>query len=46
MVEDTISSFDKGKVALFQKVAQREEKASVESVEVFHYLKEAVLKQA
>ncbi|MEE4266099.1 MAG: hypothetical protein V2I56_25660 [Desulfobacteraceae bacterium] len=43
MFEDTISSLDQDKIALFQKVAQGEEKAPVEGKEVFRYLKEAVL---
>ena len=44
MFEDTISSFDKGKIEFFQKVAQGEEKASIEGKAVFQYLKETVLK--
>jgi hypothetical protein len=43
MFEDTISSFDKGKIEFFQKVAHGEEKASVEGQDVFRYLKDAVL---
>jgi len=45
MIEDQISSFDKGKIALFQKVARGEQKAAVEGAEVFRYLKETVLKK-
>ena len=46
MFEDQISSFDKGRIALFQKIAQGEEKASIEGKEVFQYLKNAVIKRA
>ncbi len=42
--EDKISSFDSGKMALFQKVARGEEKAPIEGRDVFRYLKETVLK--
>jgi hypothetical protein len=45
MFEDQISSFDKGRIVLFQKVAQGEQKPSVEGVEVFRYLKDLILKQ-
>ncbi len=45
MIEDKISSLDKGKIEFFQQVAQGKEKPSAEGVEVFRYLKEAVLKQ-
>jgi len=45
MLEDKFSNFDQGKIALFQKVARGEEKAPIEGVEVFRYLKEAALKQ-
>jgi hypothetical protein len=45
MVEDTISSFDKGRIAHFLKIAQGEEKASIEGAEVFQYLKVSVIKQ-
>ena len=45
MLEEEISSFDKGRIAFFQKIAQGEEKSSVEGVDVFRYLKETVLKQ-
>jgi hypothetical protein len=44
MIDDKISSLDKRKLELFQKVAQGKEKPSVEGVEVFRYLKDAVLK--
>jgi hypothetical protein len=44
MLEEKISSFDKAKMALFQKVARGEEKPSIEGKEVFRYLKETVLK--
>ena len=43
MFEDTISSLDKGKILLYQKVARGEEKAPIEGQEVFSYLKDAVL---
>ena len=43
MFEDQISSFDKGKLSLFQKVARGEVKASAEGAEVFGRLKEMVL---
>ena len=42
MLEEKISSFDKAKMALFQKVARGEEKPSIEGKEVFRYLKETV----
>jgi hypothetical protein len=45
MFEDTISSFDEGQITLFQKVAQGEQKASIEGKDVFRYLKDAVLKK-
>jgi hypothetical protein len=45
IIDDKISSLDKGKMEFFQQVAQGKEKASVEGVEVFQYLKDAVLKQ-
>jgi len=45
MLEEEISSFDKGRIAFFQKIAQGEEKSSVEGVDVFRYLKETALKQ-
>ena len=45
MFEDQISSFDKGRIALFQKIAQGEQTPSVEGAEVFRYLKDAVLKK-
>ena len=44
MLEEEISSFDKGQITLFQKVAQGEEKAPIEGKDVFRYLKETVLK--
>jgi hypothetical protein len=43
MIEEPISSFDKGQIAQFQKIAGGEEKASIEGADVFRYLKEAVL---
>ena len=46
MIEDPISSFDKGGLKLFQKIAQGEEKASKEGQEVFRFLKDAVLKKS
>jgi hypothetical protein len=45
MVEDSISSLDKGKIKYFQQVAQGEEKASIEGQDVIRYLKRAVLRQ-
>ena len=45
MFEDTFSSADRGKMALFHKVARGEAKAAIEGVDVFRYLKDAVLKQ-
>ena len=45
MIEEPIGSFDKGQVALFQKVARGEEKAAVEGKEVFRFLKDMVLKK-
>ena len=45
MLEEKVSSFDKGKMALFQKVARGEEKAPIEGIDVFRYLKETVLKK-
>jgi hypothetical protein len=42
MFEDKISSFDKQKIAHFQKVARGEEKSSIEGKEVFQYLIDAV----
>jgi len=44
MFEDTISSLDKDRITLFQKVARGEEKASIKGKAVFQYLKETVLK--
>ena len=46
MFEETISSSDRGKIALFQKVAQGEEKAAVEGRDVFVYLKDAVVSKS
>jgi hypothetical protein len=43
MFEDKISSFNKGKIAHFQKVAQGEEKAPIDGQDVFRYLKDAVV---
>ncbi len=45
MIEDPISSFDKGQIELFQKIARGEEKALMEGQDVFRYLKDAILKQ-
>ena len=45
MFEDTISSLDKGKILLYQKVARGEEKAAIEGKEVFRFLKDMVLKK-
>jgi len=45
MLEEEISSFDRGKIKFFQQVARGEEQASIEGKEVFRYLKDAVLKQ-
>ena len=45
MVEETISGFDKGRVAYFLKIARGEEKASIEWADVFQWLKDAVLIQ-
>ena len=44
LLDDQISSFDRKKIEFFQQVAQGKENASVEGVEVFEYLKNAVLK--
>jgi hypothetical protein len=46
MIEDKISSFDKGKIELFQKIAQGKEKPLIEGADVFKYLKDAVLKKS
>ena len=46
MIEEPIGSFDKGQVALFQKIARGEEKASIEGKDVFRYLKDAVLNKS
>ena len=46
MVEDTISSLDKGKINRFQKIAQGEEKASSEGKEVFRFLKDRVFNKS
>ncbi len=45
MLEEKISGFDKAKIEFFQQVAQGKEKAAVEGVDVFRYLKDTVLKQ-
>ena len=45
MIDDQISNMDRAKIGFFQKVIQGKEKAAAEGVEVFRYLKEAVLKQ-
>ena len=46
LLSDQISNFDKAKIEIFQQVIQGNEKASVEGIEVFKYLKDAVLKQS
>ena len=46
MFEEGISSSDRDKMALFQKVARGEVKAAIEGADVFRYLKDAVLKQS
>ena len=43
LIEYKISNLDKGKIELFQKIAQGKEKPSIEGKEVFRYLKDAVL---
>ena len=45
LIEDKISSLDKGKIEHYQLVARGKEKPSAEGKEVFRYLKEAVLKK-
>jgi len=45
MFEERISSSDRDKMALFQKVARGEAKAAIEGEDVFRYLKDEVLKQ-
>ncbi|MGD9300226.1 MAG: hypothetical protein PVI13_01540 [Desulfobacterales bacterium] len=45
MLEEEISSFDKGRIKYFQQVAQGKEEASVEGQDVFAYLKGKVLQQ-
>ena len=44
IIDDRISSLDKGKMEFFQQVAQGKEKPSVEGKEVFRYLKDKVLR--
>jgi len=46
MLEEKISNFDKAKIEFFQQVAQCKEKAPIEGVDVFRYLKETVLKKS
>ena len=46
MLEEEISSLDKGQIKYYQQVAQGKEKASLEGEDVFQWLKEAVLKKA
>ena len=46
MLEEKISSLDKGKMTYYRQIAEGKEKASLEGAEVFQYLKDAVLKQA
>ncbi|MFC1577674.1 hypothetical protein ACFL36_01555 [Thermodesulfobacteriota bacterium] len=43
MFEDTISSLDKGRITLFQKVARGEEKVPIEGKDVFRFLEDAVV---
>jgi hypothetical protein len=45
LIEDSVSSVDKGEIEHFHQVAQGKEKPSAEGAEVFRYLKAAVLKQ-
>jgi hypothetical protein len=45
IIDDRISSLDKGKIEFFQQVAQGKAKASVEGQEVFRWLRDEVLKQ-
>ena len=45
MLDEDISSFDKGRIKYYQQVAQGKEKASMEGEEVFGWLKKAVLAQ-
>ena len=45
IIDDRISSLDKGKMEFFQQVAQGKAKASVEGQEVFRWLRDEVLKQ-
>jgi len=44
MIKDEISTLDPAKIEFFRQVAQGNEKASLEGVEVFGFLKDAVLK--
>ena len=43
MIEDPISSSEKVQIKLFQKIAQGEEKATIEGQDVFRWLKDRVL---
>ena len=45
LIESRISSFDKTKIELIQQVATGKQKAAVEGLEVFEYLKNTVLKK-
>jgi hypothetical protein len=45
ILEEKISSLDKGKIKYYQRVAQGQERASIEGTAVFGWLKEVVLKQ-
>jgi hypothetical protein len=45
LLSDEISSLDKTKIQRFQQAAEGNEKASIQGVEVFRYLKEAVMKR-
>ena len=44
LIEEKISSIDKGQMEHYQRVAQGKEKPALEGAEVFRYLKKAVLK--
>ena len=46
MMEEEISSIDKGRIKYYQQLAQGKEKAPIEGEDVFQWLKEAVLKKA
>ena len=46
MLEENISSLDKGQLKYYQQIAQGKEKASLEGEDVFRWLKEAVIHQS